>query len=132
MTKLNLYLCIAAAINFSYMAATKNSMIISVLFALLAILVSARLYKFEGGTKLNKDCSKLPFLRVLAFLFRDQKIITEQTDRSLLTMFIVSTFSLATIASLNLYLSNINIWLLFFGCLTFSLAFSFIMIKKYT
>lgn len=131
MTKLNLYLCIAAATNFSYIAAANNLMIFSATFALLAILVSARLYKFEGGRKLNRDCSNLPFLRVLAFLLRDQNIITEQTDRTLLAMFIVSTFSLATIASLNLYLSTINIWLLFFGCLVFSLTFSFIMIKKY-
>lgn len=132
MTKLNVYLYIAFSINLSYISASQESMTVSVLFALLAILVSARLYRFEGGTKLNNGNSKFPFLRVLAFLLRDKKIITEQTDRSLLSMFIVSTFSLATIASLNLYLSHINIWLLFFGSLTFSLAFSFIMIRKYT
>ncbi|MCH2055725.1 MAG: hypothetical protein MK214_03735 [Thalassotalea sp.] len=107
-------------------------MTVSVFFALLAILVSARLYQFEGGTKLEKDFSKLPFLKLLAFLFRDQKIVTEQTDKSLLSMFIVSTFSLATIAVFTLYLGQINLWLLFFGCFCFSLAFSFIMIRRYT
>lgn len=131
MQKIYIYIGIILFSQFSYINANNNNILIGSLLSLIPIFLVSKLYKYESGEQIKEKYHSLPLLRVLAFITNDSNIVKKQNKRSLFVFLFVSSFSLWTIISINLFLADIKLEFIFLGALAFSGTFSCYLINQY-
>lgn len=131
MQKIYIYIGIIIFSQFSYINANNDHILIGSLLSVIPIFLSSKLYRYENGSQINEMYNSLPLLRALAFITNDSNIVKKQNERSLFLFLFVSSFSLWTIISINLFLGDIKIELIFLGALIFASLLSYYLINKY-
>lgn len=127
--------CYAALLNcfvFLFQALKSSNYIGAFLLAVIALFICSKMYRFQAGEKLKTTVEQLPVLIFLSFIFRDEKITTEQNRNSLGAILFAASLALSMLVSFIMFASVVNHLLLMLGCLSFALMFSYVMLRRYS
>jgi hypothetical protein len=109
---------------------TTNNWWLTAVCALIAILISARLYKYTKGRPLTPHYSDYPVIKAISVVCRDPAIAHQQNSLSLFILLLTTSYIL-TIGLLFLFFSaSVSNLLLLAASVSFALCFALLMTKK--
>ncbi len=127
------YCYTALLISFSFLFQTlhSSSYLLALLIFFIMLLISSKVYKFQGGKELKDSYQNLPLVKFLAFFFKDKDILTSQNHISLSVLMLSTAYGLSMIISFYFYGEEIRHFLLLIGCISFSIIFTKVLINIY-
>ncbi|WP_371186463.1 hypothetical protein [Thalassotalea maritima] len=131
MKKVYCYASLIICFSFLFQALQTTNFIVSALLFLITLLISSKAYIYQEGEVLAEDHKNLPILRISAFIFRDKEILNAQNSASLRVLMLTATLGLSMIICFSLYGHSTKHYLLFIGCLMFSILFTTILLRHY-
>ncbi|MBF7074851.1 hypothetical protein ISG33_15725 [Glaciecola sp. MH2013] len=132
MKKTYFYIAILSCYNFAFTAANNAYVTLSICLLLIASYVSAHAYKHFTGNALVLEAERLPILRFFSILIRDNKVQTQQNDKSLFYVMAINAMSLSSAICILFARPELSLWTISLACAAFSILFAIFMTRHFS
>lgn len=131
MNKVYSYAALLISLSFLFQLLSNANFFMAFIVFIAMSFISSKIYKFQKGKELNNSYQKLPFVKFFAFLFKDKDILKSQNHKSLSVLLLSTAYGLSMMISFYLYGEEIKHFLLFIGCISFSIIFTIVFLNRY-